>query len=123
MGVSEAATGQPRGVLQRHVASYQTYRERDVEPGQHLGVPSPYLTVIFTLEEPVVIARRVDPREIPGTYTSIFGGLHTAPALVVDHGAQLGFSCRWLGRSGGVNGTWAPGSSRTSGWDPKRQPA
>lgn len=90
MGVSEAVTGQPRGVLQRYVSRYQAYRERDVEPGEHLGMPSPYLTVIFTLDEPAVIARHVDPGQTPGTYRSIFGGLHTAPALIVHDGAQSG---------------------------------
>jgi AraC-like DNA-binding protein len=53
-------------------------------------VPSPYLTLIFTLDEPMEIARYVDPRQSPGVYSSMVGGLHTSPALIVHNGAQSG---------------------------------
>ncbi len=66
MAVSEAVAARPRGVLGQYVREHQGYRQREVEPGQHLGVPSPYLTLIFTLDEPMEIARHVDPRQSPG---------------------------------------------------------
>jgi len=53
-------------------------------------MPSPYMTVIFTLAEPLEIARHADPRQSPGVYSSMVGGLHSSPALVVHHGAQSG---------------------------------
>ncbi len=90
MAVSEAVVARPCGVLGRYVREHQGYRQRAVEPAQHLGMPSPYLTVIFTLDEPLEIARHVDPRESPGVYSSMVGGLHSSPALVVHHGAQSG---------------------------------
>lgn len=90
MAVSEAAVARPRGVLGQYVREHHGYRQREVEPGQHLGVPSPYLTLIFTLDEPMEIARHVDPRQSPGVYSSMVGGLHTLPALIVHHGAQSG---------------------------------
>jgi len=90
MAVSEAATARPRGVLGRYVREHQGYRQRAVEPAQHLGMPSPYMTVIFTLAEPLEIARHADPRQSPGVYSSMVGGLHSSPALVVHHGAQSG---------------------------------
>ncbi len=90
MAVSEAAVARPRGVLGQYVREHHGYRQREVEPGQHLGVPSPYLTLIFTLDEPMEIARHADPRQSPGVYSSMVGGLHTSPALIVHHGAQSG---------------------------------
>lgn len=80
----------PRGALRQYVREYHGYRQRGVEPAQHLGMPSPYLTVIFTLDEPLVIARHVDHQHSPGTYSAMVGGLHSRPALIVHDGAQSG---------------------------------
>ncbi len=90
MAVSEAVAARPRGVLRQYVREHHGYRQRAVEPAQHLGMPSPYLTVIFTLHEPLEIARHVDPRQSPGTYSAMVGGLHSSPALIVHDGAQSG---------------------------------
>ena len=90
MAVNEAVAAQPHGVLGQFVRQHQGYRQRAVEPAHHLGMASPYLTVIFTLDEPLEIARHVDPRQTPGMYASMIGGLHSSPALVVHHGAQSG---------------------------------
>ena len=59
-------------------------------PGRHRGLPSPYLTVIFTLDDPLVLAWHPDPRQPPGSYRTLVGGLHTAPALVTHQGRQSG---------------------------------
>lgn len=90
MTVNEAVAVRPHGVLRTYVRSYQGYRQRKIEPAQHLGMPSPYLTVIFTLDEPLVVARHSDPQQSPGTYTSMVGGLHNSSALIVHNGAQSG---------------------------------
>ncbi len=90
MAVSEAVAARPRGPLRRYVREHHGYRQRGVEPAQHLGMPSPYLTVIFTLGEPLEIARHVDLQQSPGMYSAMIGGLHSSPALVVHDGAQSG---------------------------------
>lgn len=90
MSIDEAAAARPRGRLRRYVRAYHGYRQRRIEPAQHLGMPSPYLTLIFTLDEPLVIARHVDPRQSPGTYPTMMGGLHSSSALIVHDGAQSG---------------------------------
>ncbi len=90
MAVNESVAARPRGVLGQYVREHQGYRQRAVEPAQHLGMPSPYLTLIFTLDEPLEIARHADPRQSPGAYSSMFGGLHSSPATVVHNGAQSG---------------------------------
>ena len=88
--LSEAVAVRPSGPLRRYVREYHGYRQRGVAPAQHLGMPSPYLTVIFTLDEPLEVVRHADPRQSPGVYTAMIGGLHSCPALVAHDGAQSG---------------------------------
>jgi AraC-like DNA-binding protein len=80
----------PAPALRPFVAWYSGYRQAGVPPALHRGLPSPYLTVIFTLDDPLVIARHVDPRLPPGSYRALVGGLHTSPALVTHDGRQSG---------------------------------
>ena len=87
---SEAVAARPRGPLSRDVREHHGYRQRGITPGQHLGMPSPYLTVIFTLDDPVDIRRHPDPRQRPDRFPTLVGGLHSAPALIVHPGAQSG---------------------------------
>ena len=49
----------PAEPLRPYVAWYTGYRQRGVPPGRHRGLPSPFLTLIFTLDEPV------DRRRVP----------------------------------------------------------
>ena len=88
--IDEYVVGRPTGPAARWVHAYHGYRQLGVPPTLHLGLPSPYLTVIFTLDEPLQLLRHVDPRRSPGSYTAIVGGLHTSPALVAHDGAQSG---------------------------------
>ena len=80
----------PTERLQSMVAWYSGYRQVGVPPTTHRGLPSPYLTLIFTLDEPLVLAQHVDPRRAPGKYPTLLGGLHTSPALVRHDGRQSG---------------------------------
>jgi len=88
--VSEAVAARPNGRLQQYVRQHAGYRQRGIEPAQHLGMPSPYLTLIFTLDEPLQVIRHPDPRQSADTYRALIGGLHSSPALVVHDGAQSG---------------------------------
>jgi AraC-like DNA-binding protein len=76
--------------LRPYVAWYTGYRQRGVAPTVHRGLPSPGLTLIFTLDEPLFVAAHPDPRQAPGAFTTLIGGLHTGPALITHHGAQSG---------------------------------
>jgi AraC-like DNA-binding protein len=80
----------PAPSLRPFVAWYSGYRQAGVPPALHRGLPSPYLTVIFTLDDPLVVARHVDPRQPPGSYRVLVGGLHTSPALIAHDGRQSG---------------------------------
>lgn len=72
------------------VTWYSGYRQAGVAPAIHRGLPSPALTYIVTLDDPLVLAAHPDPRQPPGSYDSLIGGLHTAPALITHEGRQSG---------------------------------
>ena len=88
--VDEHYRARPAEPLRPYVASYTGYRQRGVPPGRHRGLPSPFLTFIVTLDEPLVILAHPDPGQPPGTFKTLLGGLHSTPALIVHEGAQSG---------------------------------
>ena len=88
--LSETVAIRATGPLGAVVGEHHGYRQRGVAPGRHLGLPSPFLTVIFTLDEPLRIAQQVDPAQPPGAYETLVGGLHTSPAVIEHDGAQSG---------------------------------
>lgn len=92
--VSAVVRGRPSTPLRPFLASYDGYRQRGVGPAQHRGLPSPFLTVIFTLDESLTIAQHVDPRQSPAAYDALVGGMHTSPALITHDGAQSGIQLR-----------------------------
>ncbi len=50
--VDEHPLTRPAPPLRPYVSSYAGYRQAGVPPGRHRGLPSPRLTLIFTLDEP-----------------------------------------------------------------------
>ena len=76
--------------LARYVAGYAGYWQEGLAPALHRGLPSPYLTLIFTVEHPLTVARHPDPAQAPSTWRTLIGGLHSAPALIRHDGAQSG---------------------------------
>ena len=88
--VDEHCRWRPAEPLRPFVAHYTGYRQRGVPPALHRGLPSPFLTLIFTLDEPMVLLAHPDPRQPPGDFGALLGGLHSAPALITHDGAQSG---------------------------------
>ena len=86
----EAVSARPAGPLRAVVAEHHAYRQRHVPPTRHLGLPSPYLTVIVTLDEPLHVTQQPDPAQAPATYCALVGGLHTTAAVIAHDGAQSG---------------------------------
>ncbi|GGK62977.1 AraC family transcriptional regulator [Sphaerisporangium melleum] len=82
--------GTPAPALRPLIRHYHGYHERDAAPGRHRGLPSPYLTVIVTLDDPLTVAAHPDPAQTPGRYDTLVGGLHTSPALITHEGRQAG---------------------------------
>jgi AraC-like DNA-binding protein len=88
--VDEHCRARPAEPLRPYVAWYTGYRQRGVPPARHRGLPSPFLTFIITLDEPLVMLAHPDPGQRPGTFNTLLGGLHSAPALIAHEGAQSG---------------------------------
>ncbi len=88
--VNEAVRVRPAVPLRPYIAWYSGYRQAGVEPAVHRGMPSPYLTLIFTLDEPLTVAAHPDPAQRPGTFDALAGGLHTSPAVITHDGWQSG---------------------------------
>ncbi len=90
MEVNEHTSARPSAALRPYVGFYSGYRQRGLPPTVHRGLPSPYLTMILTLDEPLVIAAHPDVRQAPGAYDALIGGLHLAPAIITSDGASSG---------------------------------
>lgn len=88
--VNEMVRALPSPALRPYVAWYSGYRQAGVPPALHRGLPSPYLTLIVTFDEPLFVARHPDPTCPAGRYETLVGGLHTTPALITHEGRQAG---------------------------------
>ncbi|MER6417942.1 helix-turn-helix domain-containing protein [Streptomyces sp. NPDC001137] len=88
--VDEAVRAVPAPPLRGLVGWYSGYRQRGIPHGRHRGLPSPWLTLIITLDEPLSMAAHPDPGAAPGDYPTLLGGLHLTPALIDIPGRQSG---------------------------------
>jgi hypothetical protein len=88
--IDEHARHVPPARLRPFVSGYTGYRQEGVAPVRHRGLPSPELTFIVTLDDPLAIDAHPDPGQPAGSYDTLLGGLHTSPALVSHQG-------RWSG--------------------------
>ena len=57
---------------------------------RHRGLPSPFMTLILTIDDPLTVLAHPDPGQTPGDFRLLLGGLHTAPALIAHGGRQSG---------------------------------
>jgi AraC-like DNA-binding protein len=90
MVVDESAWARPAPALRPYVAHYSGWRQQGVPEVTHRGLPSPYLTLVLTLDDPLVVYAHPDSRQAPGSYTALVGGLHLSPALIAHGGRQSG---------------------------------
>jgi AraC-like DNA-binding protein len=88
--VDEYARARPSAAVRPWVAFYSGYRQRGLAPAVHRGLPSPYLTLIVTLDEPLTVVAHPDPGQAAGRYATLLGGLHLSPAMIAHDGAQSG---------------------------------
>jgi AraC-like DNA-binding protein len=88
--VDEYTRARPSPALRPYVGFYSGYRQRGLAPARHRGLPSPYLTMIVTIDEPLTVVAHPDPRQAAGRYDTLLGGLHLTPALIAHDGAQSG---------------------------------
>jgi AraC-like DNA-binding protein len=90
MEVNEHAQARPSPGLRPYVAFYSGYRQSGLPPRSHRGLPSPYMTLILTLDDPLIVAAHPDHRQAPARYDALIGGLHLTPATIEHAGRQSG---------------------------------
>lgn len=82
------ATPRPGGPIVSAIG----YRSQGMRPALHRGLPSPYLTVIFSLDGPVVSG--VTPEQATGADAIrteiVVGGLHQSPAFIAQPSHEAG---------------------------------
>jgi AraC-like DNA-binding protein len=88
--IDEFASWRPSPRLRPYLAWCVGYRQAGTGPSVHRGLPSPWLTMIVTLDEPLFIARHPDPRQPASKHDVLLSGLHTSPALITHEGWQSG---------------------------------
>ncbi len=76
----------PGEALRGRVERFYGYRQETGAPRTHRGVPSPWLTVVVSFEEPVRVVEGAGVRELG----VVLGGLHTEPVLLAHGGRQAG---------------------------------
>ncbi len=88
--VDEYVTRAPARALRPWVGAYSGYRQRGIPPVRHLGLPSPWLTVVITLDDPLHVVSHPDAQQPGGRYDALVGGLHVRPAVIAHGGRQSG---------------------------------
>lgn len=80
------------GTLPSGVVSAVGYDIRGLTPQLHRGLPSPYLTFIFSLDQPIVSGTTAAEAEGPQASTNeiLIAGLHHSPTYVVQPTCQTG---------------------------------
>ena len=84
--VAEMVEAAPAPWLASVVSGYSRHRFRGFSPGMHLGLPSPNLTVVVSLDGPLQVAA-------PGShgltsFTALVAGVQTGPVGVIHGGSQ-----------------------------------
>lgn len=87
-GVSDGAQRPPTARLRPYVASYDGYRLEGFEAGTHVGMPSPNLTVILSIDSKLEIAN--SPRQGSCTFETLASGISTEPVTIAHDGSQHG---------------------------------
>ncbi|WP_299953561.1 AraC family transcriptional regulator [uncultured Modestobacter sp.] len=88
--LAESVVHRPPAVLRPFVAEVVGYRHEGLTPTLHRGLPSPHLTLVLPLDEPLVMAAHPDPGQAGSAHDALVGGLHTAPALIATGTRQFG---------------------------------
>lgn len=73
--------------LRPYLAGVSGYDISGLEPGTHIGMPSPNLTLIVPLGEPIVVGAA---GATPCPYAAMVGGIHPGPVHIHHQGTQRG---------------------------------
>ena len=91
MGVGEPTEQEWQAALHPELTPYvrriHGYRVSGMDPGVHIGMPSPTLTMIVSLSDPLVVQA---PGRKPQGFHAMVGGLHSRPVHILHDGHQHG---------------------------------
>lgn len=77
----------------RALHRYIAYHHEGMEPGTHLGLPSPSITIVLSVGAPTQMVAMPGPDQSPDSFMALVGGLHTRPVVIgygeVMAGVQL----------------------------------
>ncbi|WP_174551447.1 helix-turn-helix domain-containing protein [Rhodococcoides kyotonense] len=86
--VSDGARRAASAKLRPYVRAYDGYSLSGYEPGQHIGMPSPYLTVIVSIGDKLQIAD--SPRQGACSFETLASGISAEPVTIAHDGNQHG---------------------------------
>ena len=90
-GISDGARRAPAPGLRPYLGSYEGYRLAGFDPGTHVGMPAPFLTVIITIgDAPLELSVMTHPDQSPGCWTTLASGITTRPCMIAHDGNQHG---------------------------------
>ena len=79
---SDHAVSLPALVLRPYIAHYAGYYANGLLPGMHAGLPSRYVHIIISLDQPIDVVRMPRPSARAAAFTSFVSGLQDTPAIV-----------------------------------------
>jgi AraC-like DNA-binding protein len=79
---SDHAVSLPAPVLRPFIAHYAGYYANGLAPGIHGGLPSRYVHIFMSLDQPIDIVRMPRPSERAAAFRCFASGLQDAPAIV-----------------------------------------
>jgi AraC-like DNA-binding protein len=79
---SDHAVSLPAPVLRPYIAHYTGYYANGLMPGTHAGLPSRYVHIFISLDQPIDIVRMPRPSARAAAFMSFISGLQDTPAIV-----------------------------------------
>ncbi|HUB27098.1 MAG TPA: hypothetical protein VL992_16855, partial [Tepidisphaeraceae bacterium] len=79
---SDQAVSIPAPALRPYITRYEGYYANGLTPGFHAGLPSRYVHIFISLDEPIDIVRMPRPSARAAAFTSFVSGLQDTPAIV-----------------------------------------
>jgi AraC-like DNA-binding protein len=88
-----ATTSAARSPVGSALHRYIAYHHEGMEPGTHLGLPSPSITVVLSVGPPTQLVVMPGPTQAPDSFMALVGGLHMRPVVIgygdIMSGVQL----------------------------------
>lgn len=88
--VIDHAAAAPAPHLQRFVSRYMGYRFEGMDETTHQGLPSRFITLVFSLDDPLDMLQQPGERG-PASFGACVGGLHAEPVVLRMPERQRGY--------------------------------